>query len=347
LELLVGTGPYKVDTQNSDGGKYIKLVRNTQWWGNEPYIDFIVAKIYRDNEEEREAFQNKEVDLLDTHVLFAENYAMGEDTRLYRYLTQSYDFIGINFRKNTLLQDRRVRQAIAYGLDRKDIIFKAYFNNSLAVDVPIPSDSWLYDPNFRKYDYNPDKAIKILNDAGWTDLDEDGFFEKTEGDGEIELSFSLIVNEDDNVRKDVAKLIQTQMGIIGIKVELQFLPWDEMEQVLEEGSFDAVLAGYYLDFSADLYFAFHSSRIGNELNNFIGYNSTELDELLDRARVTTDHQELVRVYKDIQNHLARELPFISLYFRTNSLIVRDKVKGISFPREMHIYSNIEEWYLEE
>lgn len=99
MELLVGTGPYKVDTQNSDGGKYIKLVRNTQWWGNEPYIDFIVAKIYRDNEEEREAFQNKEVDLLDTHVLFAENYAVGEDTRLYRYLTQSYDFIGINFRK--------------------------------------------------------------------------------------------------------------------------------------------------------------------------------------------------------------------------------------------------------
>jgi len=352
LALLVGTGPYKVDIQRSDVEKQIWLVRNTGWWGNEPYIDSIIAKIYENNEEERLAFQKGEVDLVDTHVLFAEHYAVGEGIQLYRYLTQNYDFIGINFKGNSPLLDRRVRQAIAYGLDRKDIIFRVYFNNALAVDVPVPSDSWLYNPNSRIYDYQPDKAIELLTDAGWTNLDEDIYLEKMNENETLELSFTLITDEDDSVRKDVAKIIQEQMKLIGIRVDLQFLPGDKIKQILLEGNladagFDAILAGYGLDLAGNLYFAFHSSQIGNGFNNFIGYSNQELDELLDRARITTDERELANIYKDIQTHLIKELPFISLYFRTNSLLVKGKVKGIKTPRDMQIYNNIEEWYLEE
>lgn len=347
MGFLVGTGPYKVDAQNSDGEKQIKLVRNPEWWGKEPYIDSIIVKIYKDNEEERRAFENGELDLLDTHVLFAENYAMKQDTRLYRYLTQNYDFIAVNFRRNTHLLDKRVRQAIAYGLDRKDIISRVYFNNSLAVDVPIPLDSWLYSQNLRIYDYQPEKSIEILTSAGWSNLDEDIYFERMDGDEITKLSFTLIVDEDNSIRKDVARIIQKQLSIIGIRVELQFLPKDKIEEVLRNGNFEAVLAGYNLDHSGNLDFMFHSSRKGNGLNNFIGYANEDLDALLDEAKTTIEQNQLISVYENIQAHLIKELPFISLYFRTNSLIVKDKVKGITAPRDMNIYNNIEEWYIVE
>ena len=347
MGLLVGTGPYKVDIQGSDGEKRVKLVRNPQWWGEEPYIDSIIAKIYQDNEEERRAFENGEVDLLDTHVLFAEKYATKRDTRLYRYLTQNYDFIGINFRRNTPLSDRKVRQAIAYGLDRKDIISRVYFNNSLSVDVPIPLDSWLYSQNSRMYDYQPEKAIEILTSLGWSNLDEDEFLEKMEGDEITELSFTLIVDEDNSIRKDVAKIIQQQLSLIGIRVELKFIPKDEIEEVLQKGDFEAILSGYNLDYSGNLDFIFHSSQIGNGLNNFIGYANEDLDTLLNEAKTTVELNELVSVYEDIQAHLTKVLHLISLYFRPNSLIVKDKVKGITAPRDMQIYNNIEKWYIDE
>lgn len=346
MGILVGTGPYKVDAQSSDEEKELKLVRNSQWWGKQPYIDSIIAKIYQDNEEERHAFEKGEVDILDTHVLFAENYAMKQDTRLYRYLTQIYEFIGINFRRESHLRDRRVRQAIAYGLDRKDIISRVYFNNSLAVDVPIPLDSWLYSQNSRIYDYQPDKAIEILTSAGWSNLDEDIYLERMDGEEITKLSFTLIVDEDNSIRKDAARIIQKQLSLIGINVELQFLPKDKIDEVLRNGNFEAILAGYNLDFSGNLDFMFHSSQIGNELNNFIGYSNDELDALLDEAKAAIEQNDLLPVYEDIQAHLTKELPIISLYFRTNSLIVKDKLKGITAPRDMFLYNNIDEWYID-
>ena len=82
IDFLIGTGPFKVESANIEIGGQIKLVRNDDWWGSEkPYIDAIVANIYRDNEESLEAFKNEEVDLVDTRDIcrFLWNESTGSD----------------------------------------------------------------------------------------------------------------------------------------------------------------------------------------------------------------------------------------------------------------------------
>ena len=141
----------------------------------ELYIDSINGKLYDSVDEAFNAFYNNEIDLIDTTAVYA-------NTRLYRnsanhikYNTSDIEMLVFN-NNNNLFYDKSVRKAIAYGIDRKDIISKVYLNNAETVDVPIPSNSWLYDSSYRIYDYD-EKRAKALKEAGWNDNDGDGILD--------------------------------------------------------------------------------------------------------------------------------------------------------------------------
>ena len=219
-------------------------------------------------------------------------------------------------------------------------------NNAEATDVPIPSDSWLYDGASRIYDFEREKAIKLLDEAGWIDLNDDGIRDKIIDSDTVELKFTILTNEDNSMRKDVAELIAQQLRQVGIAVQSMTVPWEEFETILLDGDFDAVLTGYYLDMFPDFQFMFHSKAIGNGLNNFIRYRDEELDRLIDEAAVLYDHDRLAESYSRIQRRLVDQLPLISLYFQTASLLTNNRVHGVEAPRELNIFRNIEEWYLQ-
>lgn len=130
-----------------------------------------------------------------------------------------------------------VRQAIAYALDRRDIISKAYYNHAFACDVPVPPDSWLYDSASKIYDTDVAKARDLLEDAGWADYDEDGVLDKREGDSISRMRLTLLVNDtpDNQVRKDVAALIKARLALVGIEVGDQRRLLDGAEQRLSKG----------------------------------------------------------------------------------------------------------------
>jgi peptide/nickel transport system substrate-binding protein len=345
MELLpVGTGPYRIVTGDFENNQ-LKLIKNKDWWGKQPYIDTIIAKIYEDDAQVMQAFNNREVDLTDVTIVTANPHFRDESVKLYRYLTRDYDFLGFNM-NHSILSDIRIRKAIAYALDRKDIIFKVYLNNAEAVDVPIPSDSWLYNNDYRIYDFEPEKAIELLEKAGWVDSDGDGVRDKHIDSAKVDLKFSIMTNENNNLRKDALELMAKQLKQVGMDVEIQRVPWDDLKDNLEKGHFEAVLTGYYFDLFPQLEFLFHSEQIGAGLNNFMGYRNEELDGWLYEAQIEYDQKELEGLYSRIQKHLVDQVPIVSLYFHTASLMTNSRVCGIKAPRELNIYRNIEEWYLQ-
>ncbi len=293
-----------------------------------------------------EAFRKGLVDLVDTHVIYAESYRVNNQAQLYRYLTYNFDYIGINHKKPGVLGDPKVREAIAYAMDRKDIISRVYFSSAQAVDVPIPSDAWYYNSDLRVYDYQPIKAQQLLEEAGWRDSNQDGILDMGEGDETTDLSFTINVNMDNVMKKESMNIIAKQLKEVGIDVKINLLPWEEYVKALEEGDFQAVLAEHSLGLPIDLRFMLHSSEIGNGLNNYVGYNNQDLDELLDKVGQIQDPQEFLDTYKQIQRHMIEELPIISLYYRTSSLVASHRVQGIKAPRELMIYRGINEWYLD-
>lgn len=348
IESLNGTGPYKVEAGSIEAGGEVRLVRNDEWWGSpKPYIDSIVAKVYEDNVQSVEAFKGGQVDLVDTHVIYGKTHGMGGQVQSYPYLTQYFNYIGINHNYPGILRNVTTRQAIAYAIDRKDILPRVYSGNAQAVDVPIPPDAWYYNSDLRVYDYQPQKALQLLSQVGLMDTDDIDIPDvDVEDEEETQRpTFTINVHMDNILHKEAVNLIVKQLGEVGIDVKIRLLPWDEYITALEEGDFEAVFVEYYSDIATDLKPFFYSRELPQGFNNYAGYSNEELDGLLDRIDQINDPSEFKDIYKRIQEILVDELPIISLYYRTSSIITNERVHGIRAPRELMIFRDINEWYL--
>ncbi|MGI6140236.1 MAG: ABC transporter substrate-binding protein [Caldicoprobacterales bacterium] len=343
--LPVGTGPYRVDPTHPYEGETIKLVKNESWWDGTPYIDSILGKIYATNDEAWDAFYQNDVDLVDTTVVYANTRLNRNNANHYKYLTSDFELLALN-NTHALFQEKVIKKAMAYGIDRKDIISKVYLNNAETVDVPIPSNSWLYDSSYRIYDYDVERASRLLEEAGWRDHDGDGILDREIDGTKVDLSFTILTNSDNDLRKDTADLIAEQLGTIGFQIQVEVLPWDLLqEERIATGEFDAILTGFSLDSMHDLRSVLHSGWMGEQGNNFISYNNPELDRMLERAAEAYTEEDRLEAYLGIQEHLTDELPFISLYFRTGSLLADSRVHGIDSIGELSTFKNVEDWFL--
>jgi len=345
--LPVGTGPYMIDREHEYDGQSITLVRNEAWWGGETYIDKITGIVYSTNEEARNAFFNSEVDLVDTMAIYVNIHSVPDKVDLYKFMTNNYEFLGLN-NSSPVLDDINVRKAIAYAIDRKEIISKVYQNNAETVDVPIPPSHWLYNSTYRVYDYDAEKAVKLLRESGWGDIDGNGVLDKLVNNQKIELNLKIITNSDNDFRRDTLNLIEKHLERVGFNVETQIVDLEVLaNEIIPEKAFDAILLGYHLDYALDLRFAFHSGEIGNGMSNFMGYASEELDSLLDAAAWSLDENELKLNYEKLQQHMIKDLPVISLYFRTGSLLVNRRVHRVGRYFQLGIYRNIKDWFISE
>lgn len=354
--IPIGTGPYKFNEYNKL--KWVELVRNDDWWNGRPYISKIIGKVLPDNELAVISFETGQLDLTRSEGVDWEKYAQNNMVGIYEYVTQKYEFLGFNF-KNELINSEKgvaLRKAIAYGINRDNIINKVYLGHATKVDVPIHPDSWLLSQKNNIYNYNVNKAKEILNEAGWKDSNNDGILEDENGN---KLSFRLLTNSYNPLRLKTANMIIEDLRAIGIEVVPQYdtsidnidsetanRQWDDMINKIQKGDFDLVLLGWELSLLPDLSFAFHSTQI-DEGSNFINYKNESMDELLVKAFRATTRAEKKSVYEEIQKLIVEDLPYVSLFFRNSAILIDNKVKGDIKPNFANIYNNIEKWFIPE
>ena len=135
----IGTGPYVVTENNLPEG--MTLDANTVWWKQQPYIPRLTAIGYPDHNTEMIAFEQKLLDVITTSALTVDTYKKYDEVVYVDYMTQYYDCLIPN--TSGLFSDPNLRQAIAYALDKRDIISKALLGHAVAVDYPIPPDSYI------------------------------------------------------------------------------------------------------------------------------------------------------------------------------------------------------------
>ncbi|KPU27833.1 peptide ABC transporter substrate-binding protein [Caloranaerobacter sp. TR13] len=349
----IGTGPYKFSKYNKL--KWVELVRNDDWHLGRPYISKIIGKILSDNELAVVSFETGQLDLTRTEGVDWEKYAQNNKVSIYEYITQKYEFLGFNF-KNELINSEKglaLRKAIAYGINRDNIINKVYLGHATKTDVPIYPDSWLLSQK-NVYNYSIDKAKEILNKAGWKDIDNDGILEDENGK---KLKVRLLTNSYNPLRLKTANMIIEDLKTIGIEVIPQYdatidnidaetaeKQWNDMINQIKNGNFDLVLLGWELSLLPDLSFAFHSTQI-KEGSNFINYKNESMDKLLVKAFRATTRSEKKDVYEEIQKLIVDDLPYVSLFFRNNAILVDGKIKGEITPNYANIYSNIDKWFV--
>lgn len=340
----IGTGPYKTVYIADDE---INLVVNEGWWKQRPYIDSINFYARDNNDIAISSYTAGQLNMVPTSAVSIGRYREEGVTKIVDYMTQTVEVMLLNF-DNTELVNISMRKAIAYALNRGRIITNIYMNRAQACDVPIAPDSWIYESKSKVYDYNTATALALFAEAGWADTDDDGYLEK-DGHRYEEMTLRLLVNEStDTTRLSAANMIASQLEDIGIHVEVvtaaYALEADENEYttMLENGDFDIALAGFNLARSGDL----RAYVAPNGTRNYGGYNNAAFTQLVTNMLTARDEADYRSAASVLQTNFAEELPFITLYFRYNSLLCSSEIEGLtSAVRGPDIFRNVDKWYI--
>ncbi len=335
----IGTGPYQIGSFDME--EQVDLEINPSWWKQAPYIQKLTAICYPDHDAEMASFEQNLLSIVTTSSLTVDTYQKYNQIEFKDYLTQYYDCLVPNM--NGLFGDVNMRQAVAYALDKRDIVSKAMLNHAVAVDYPVPPDSYLSGGSSKIYEYNQQKAIDLLALSGWAERDTDGLLEKVEGESINDLTFELLVpiNTEEAYRRDVAENIASQLRKIGMDVKIVEKEPDKFLAALQSGSFDLALCTFYMDINPDI-----SDMIGTGGNMNFGYFSdTTMDSLLVTCQNALSEDALKVAYSAMEDRFLIQMPQIALYYRTNALLYKAEINIADNFRDRDIFSTIPQWYL--
>jgi len=318
------------------------LEKNKDFYDKIPYLNKLIFKFYPDYENAVDALVNKEVQSLNFLPKDYFKKFNKRDWNLYNFNLSQYTAIFFNTKNNSLLENKKIREALAYAIDKNKIIEDVLQNQGEVVDGPILPGFLGYNQDIKKYPYDPKKSLEILTADGW------GF------EGEIlkkknqELKITLTtVEQNENIK--TANLIKDFWSGIGVNVEVQIIPKDKIEKdIITPRNYQALLYGEIIGYDPDLFPFWHSTQKSAPGVNLTGYVNRKTDQLLEEARVTIDNQIRSDKYKEFQNLLIEDLPAIFLYTPDYTYPLTKKIKGISDHRlatPADRYINIENWYL--
>jgi peptide/nickel transport system substrate-binding protein len=319
----VGTGTFKVEDIDS---QRIVLSRYDGYYGNRPYLDRLELYFYPDVAAVLEARKRGEIMGMG-RVTPQQISAVQQDTdlKLYSAPLSGYNLVFLNLDR-AIFQDRQVRQAMMWALDRQALVDDLLQGQGIVIDSPILPQSWAYNEDITAYAQDLRKARTLLEQAGWYDDDSDGVRER----GELTLEFSLATNADDPGRVALVDMISVQLAEVGIKAVPEYVDWEELVgQRLRPRRFDAVLSGWQsLPADPDPYPYWHSSQVNEDRVNFANYISAEADALLAEARRTDDSDRRWSLYQRFQELFAEDVPSLLLYQPVYTFAVDQTVMGV-------------------
>jgi len=277
-------------------------------------------------------------DILVTDAIETGRYADEGVSGVYQFTSSQYDFIGFNF-KRPLFQDKSMRQAIAYALPKKAICETVYLQYAKTANTPVSPSSWLYEENVAPFEYDADMAATLLKNIGWVDKNGDGRLERDGENGQEQLHVSILANQENSARRQVATKLRDELTLLGFDVSLDIQPFEQYQEKFMNGDFDLVVGGWQMSPVTDLYSFFGS----NGDLNYIGYEDEQMDALLLAANQAVGEGETLLAYSSLQKRIAEELPYISIAYRNQAMFTSNRVGGIIVPTEENIFYTINEW----
>ncbi len=323
-----GTGPFKFVKWVP--GERVELEKYNDYWGKKAYLDGIVYRFVVD--------ANARINMLLTGELdVAENIPLQDFERLKKTgavdvrTVKTPELFRLFLNARTFpTNDSRVRQAINSAIDRPGIISAIFRGHAEIAKSVVASSSWGYYPASENK-YNPDKAKKLLKEAGFVDTNKDGILEK---DGK-KLSFTILAPQAGHYPMDQELLLAIQQNLreVGIEFTIEFMEmaaWVKRIFLSCEEQDVAFLVGlsskshaYYITYPH-----FHSKFIGG-MNHFC-YKNDEMDKLLEAASIEVNPEKSYELYKKIQILLAKENLMINLWTMEVATAFSKKVHGLEF-----------------
>ena len=313
-----GSGPFMF--ASAEPGENVILKANPSYWDGPPKVTGLVFKIVPDAMVRVLEFKNGSIDFLQNDIdpdmlpWLRKNTGASVDTRQ----GTSFQYIGINL-DHPILRQRKVRQAIAHAIDRGQII------RHLLKDLGTPASgvlsplNWAYEGAVDSWRHDPGRAKQLLDEAGFPDPDGDGPRPR------FKLSFKT-TNID--LRRRIAEAFKEQLQAVGIELEVRSYEWGTFYGDVKKGNFHLFSLAWVGIMDPDIYFQiYHSGSMPPDGDNRGRYANAQLDRLLERGRRAVDIDQRRAVYGEVQKIVARELPYIPLWWIKNVIVQQPALRG--------------------
>ena len=291
LEIIdrpIGSGPYRFVSYKD--GQAIRLEANLDYWGGAPNLPRVQVKVVTDNSTRQAELMSGEVDLA---------YNAQFDPETIRALSGRHDmqvvigdganigYLGLNVSPNSQLSNKKLRQAIAYAIDREVIIHRLLRDQARKANAVMPPEHRVYDPAAPVYDHDPERAKQLLDEAGFPDPD---------GDGPRPRLTLTILTSTVQLSRNIASIMQDQLRRVGIQLELNSLESATLFDRLSKAQFDMYyLIGIGSNQLPDVFqFVYHSR-----------YQDARFNESIAMLRATNDPAQMRPLLDQIASILAK------------------------------------------
>lgn len=337
----IGAGPFKL--KSWEPGSRIILEANERYFKGRPCLDEVIYRIIPDG---TTMFLEARAGKIDFIGLSPQQYlrqTQGEwwekNWHKYRYLASGYTYLGLNL-NSPFFQDRKVRQALSHAVDRRGIIKGALLGMGEPTIGPYKPGTWAYNTDIQPYPYNPARARQLLSEAGWRP-GKDGILHKAGRPFE----FTILVNQGNDERIKVAVILQQMFRAVGVRASIRTVEWAAfLKEFVGTKKFDALILAWNILDDPDIFDVWHSSAISAHGLNFVSFSSKEVDDILERARSTSDRTVRKKLYDRFQEILHEEQPYLFLYVPYSLPMVQSRFHGIQ-PAPAGITYNFDRWWV--
>lgn len=347
----VGTGPYAFKNLIIEEGKIsgVALTANKSYYIHPPYIQNFIFRYYPDAGSALAAYEQGIVQGVGNLTLDVLQSALSNQSLLTysgRLPEMAIILLNLDEPQAPFLQDPMVRKALILALDRQAIINKVFQGQGIIADGPIFPGTWAYYEGLVRTPYSPEEARSLIIQAGYLLPAEGGTVRKKE---DVEFAFTLSYPDDDRHRQ-IAEMVQGYWESMDIRVDLDALPYDQLiSERLNSRVYQAALVDLNLSRTSDPdpYPFWDQAQITGG-QNYSQWNNRLVSEYLENARVTTNMEERIRLYRNFQVVFNKELPALPLFYPVFTFGVDQTIQGVSIGPLFDTsdrFSTVIDWFL--
>lgn len=335
----VGTGPFKFKEWVK--GSHIILERNSDYWKEgKPYLEKMIIRFITDPSTLLASLKAGEVDYVFRGLPYEAYDELSKDPNIevIKSLRPPYKmFISFNM-KDEILSNPLVRKAIAYALNREDIAKK------VTLGICPKTDSWWSEaeispsPNLKVYEYNPEKAEALLDQAGYP-----------RGANGKRFTIEFLTRVGEAEEEEIADLVKDYLGKVGIEVVIKRVDFGTLLDLTANYNYQMVLWKSWVN-PIWAYQQYHSSWIkpGQPFTNVFQYSNPEVDSLLDQWLSTSDPNKQKAILQRIDEIFSEDLPQIPLYNVVFLNVKSKELKGPDIPVGKYVFWDaLENMYIYE
>lgn len=313
----VGSGPFRFVSAEQD--KEVVIERNDDYWGDKPHLKRVRFAVVPDTTtralELRKGSADVEINALTGDLVVA--LERQPNLEVLRGPGTVLSYLAFNLRDPTL-RDRRVRQAVAYVIDRQPFIHYLQRDFARPAYSLLPPESWAYDGDVPHYDHDPERARQLLDQAGYPAVNG------------VRFHVTMKTSTEESTRL-LAAVLQQQLREVGIALDIRTFEFATFFSDVTRGAYQLhSLRWVGGNEDPDIFeYVFHSDKFAPHGANRTYYSNPRADALIDQARGELDPGKRKILYAQLQQILAEDLPYVDLWYQDNVLIHTKRVQNLT------------------